>query len=59
MTQRRADAKLEKQLRTVEGQLAGVRAKGQRRLELLRKQAELGDERDAAAVRARRAARDR
>ena len=60
MTQRRTDAKLKKQLDTVEQQLATGKAKGDRRLDLLRKQAELGDERDAAVVQARRAAsRDR
>ena len=58
MTQRRTDAKIKKQLETVEQQLAG-KAKGDRRLDLLRKQAQLGDERDDAAVQARRAARER
>lgn len=56
MTQRRTDATIRKQLDTVEQQLAAGKAKGDRRLDLLRKQAQLGDERDAAVVQARRAA---
>lgn len=55
MAQRRTDAKIKKQLETVEQQLSG-KAKGNRRLDLLRKQAELGDARDDAVVKARRAA---
>lgn len=58
MTQRGADARIRKQLDSVEQQLAAGRGKGAKgkRLDLLRRQAELGDQRDAAVVQARRAA---
>lgn len=59
MPQRRTDANLKKQLKTVSEQLDTGTAKGKRRLALLRRQAELGDERDEAVVKARRAAQDR
>lgn len=51
------DAAIEKQLRSVQAQLASARCDGQQRLALLRRQAQLGDERDAAVLRARRARR--
>ena len=59
MTQRKTDAALKKQLQTVEQQLDKGKTGSQRRLDLLRKQAELGDERDAAITQARRAASER
>jgi hypothetical protein len=59
MAQRQTDAKIKKQLQTVGQQLGNDRAKGENRLALLRKQAQLGDERDEAALRARRAEAER
>ena len=53
------DAGNKKKLETVARQLANDRTKGEKRLELLRTQAQLGDERDAAEKAARRAASDR
>ena len=47
------DAAVLKQLKTVGEKIAG-KATGQKRLELLRRQAELGDRRDAAADEARK-----
>lgn len=58
-SQRQNDAAIKKQLKTVADQLSGVRSKGSKRLALLRKQAQLGDERDASAERERRAEQDR
>jgi len=49
---------LQKQMRAVADKLGDQKVTGKRRLELLRKQAELGDERDAAVDKARRAAND-
>ena len=46
------EAAVLKQLKTVDEKLAGA-ATGKRRLALLRRQAELGDQRDAAADKAR------
>jgi hypothetical protein len=46
-----------KQLKTVGEKIAG-KATGKQRLELLRRQADLGDQRDAAADKKRRAAND-
>ena len=54
MPQRRTDAAIKKQLRAVGEQLDGKRQKGEKRLALLRRQAELGDARDEAALRVRR-----
>jgi hypothetical protein len=48
------DAAVLKQLKTVGEKLAG-KASGKERLALLRRQAELGDQRDAAVEKARRA----
>ncbi|MEA2287695.1 MAG: hypothetical protein QOJ21_3738 [Solirubrobacteraceae bacterium] len=48
------DAAVLKQLKTVGEKLAG-KVSGKERLALLRRQAELGDQRDAAAEKARRA----
>jgi hypothetical protein len=48
------DAAVLKQLKSVGDKIAG-KASGKQRLELLRRQAELGDQRDAAAEKARRA----
>ena len=48
------DAAVLKQLKAVGDKLAG-KASGKQRLALLRRQAELGDQRDAAADKARRA----
>lgn len=59
MPQRRTDAAIRKQLDAVGEKLGNDRAKGEKRLELLRRQADLGDERDAAVLRTRRAAQDR
>jgi hypothetical protein len=47
------DAAVLKQLKTVGDKIAG-KATGKARLALLRRQAELGDQRDAAADKARR-----
>jgi hypothetical protein len=47
------DAAVLKQLKTISEKLAGT-ASGKQRLALLRRQAELGDQRDAAAEKARR-----
>jgi len=58
MAERRTDAKIKRQLQAVGERLSENRAKGEARLALLRKQAQLGDERDAAALRARRAQRE-
>jgi hypothetical protein len=58
MPQRQTDAKIKKQLNAVGERLSNDRAKGEERLALLRRQAQLGDERDEAALRARRAARE-
>ena len=58
MPQASTHAAIKKQLQAVEEQLESNRATGQRRLALLRRQAQLGDERDAAVEKARRAARD-
>jgi hypothetical protein len=49
---------VKKQLLAVADKLEDVRVTGARRLALLRKQAELGDARDAAADKARRAQND-
>lgn len=59
MPQRRTDESVAKQLKTVSEQLAGGKPKGDRRLALLRRQAQLGDERDAAIEKARRARAER
>jgi hypothetical protein len=48
------DAAVLKQLKIVGEKIAG-KATGKQRLELLRRQAELGDQRDAAADKARKA----
>jgi hypothetical protein len=48
------DAAVLKQLKAIGEKLAG-KASGKERLALLRRQAELGDQRDAAAEKARRA----
>lgn len=48
------DAAVLKQLKTVGEKLAG-KASGEERLALLRRQAQLGDQRDAAEEKARRA----
>ena len=53
MARRLTEAAALKQLKTVGDKLAG-KLTGKQRLELLRRQAELGDQRDAAADRARR-----
>lgn len=58
MPQRLTDANIAKQLDTVADRLAADRCSKERRLELLRKQAQLGDLRDAAVTEARRAADD-
>jgi hypothetical protein len=50
------EAAVLKQLKTVGEKIAG-KATGKKRLELLRRQAELGDQRDAAADKKRRAAK--
>ena len=50
------EAAILKQLKAVGDKLAG-KASGKKRLALLRRQAELGDQRDAAADKAREAAR--
>ena len=52
------NAAIKKQLQAVEEKLSSSRATGERRLALLRRQAQLGDERDAAVEKARRSARD-
>jgi hypothetical protein len=49
-----SEAAVLRQLKTVGEKLAG-KASGKQRLALLRRQAQLGDQRDAAADRARRA----
>ena len=47
------DAAVKKQLKTVDDKIAG-KVSGKERLALLRRQAELGDQRDAAADKARK-----
>jgi hypothetical protein len=55
----RKDAGARKKLDDVSAKLAADKMSGKQRLALLRRQAELGDERDRAVVAARRAATTR
>jgi hypothetical protein len=56
MTEPSTTAAITKQMEAVERQLAAPRCTGEKRLALLRRQAQLGDLRDAFALRARRRA---
>jgi hypothetical protein len=57
MAKARSDVGARKQLDKVSEKLAEGKVAGERRLALLRQQAQLGDERDRAVLMARRAAR--
>jgi hypothetical protein len=56
MAKARSDAGAKKKLDQVSAKIAEDKVRGERRLALLRQQAQLGDERDRAVTMARRAA---